>query len=134
MFDRIAIAAPAYPQQINSTVIEKKAPTDASVSLLREMERKAKESITNLAIFGDKVSGNVVGGFVEYTNSPNRDLWVSVEVMGKRESFCIANESMLYETRNSKQIVEAVAKAFADAVAQHMIRRLVALGLKEQGK
>ena len=36
--------------------------------------------------------------------------------------------------QSAQQIVEAVAKAFADAVAQHMIRRLVALVLKEQGK
>lgn len=46
MFDSIVYeSAPSYPQTINKKVEEHRAPTDASITLLREMERKLERDV-----------------------------------------------------------------------------------------
>jgi hypothetical protein len=46
MFDtHVHRAAPNYPQHVNTQITERRAPTDESVRLLREMEDKARDSV-----------------------------------------------------------------------------------------
>jgi len=57
MFDRtLNVIAPrgnSGPSHVTVTVTEKRAPTDASVKLLREMEEKAHQSVINSIQVGD---------------------------------------------------------------------------------
>lgn len=53
-------SAPAYPQTINKTVHEHRAPTDDSVKLLREMESASKESIIGSVLVEDNTLNGLV--------------------------------------------------------------------------
>ena len=59
--------APAYPQTINKTVHEHRAPTDKSVELLREMESASKENIIGSCLIEDNTLNGLV---VFFTRSP----------------------------------------------------------------
>lgn len=53
MFDRITVAPQRGTTYVNKTVIEKRAPTDDSVKLLREMEAAAREQVLEAISVGD---------------------------------------------------------------------------------
>jgi len=75
--------APAYPQTINKTIHEHRAPTDDSVKLLREMEDASKESIVGMCKIEDNTLNGVIVIFERMPGFMNRLAYIRFTFNGK---------------------------------------------------
>lgn len=76
-------AAPNYPQTINQTTHEHRAPTDDSVKLLREMEDASKESIVGMCQIEDNTLNGVVVIFMLSAQMMTRIAYIRFTFNGK---------------------------------------------------
>lgn len=91
MFDRIENrTGPQYPQKV--TVIEQRAPTDASVRLLKDLEREAQKKILSSI----RLESNVFKGVIQMLDDFNNGEFVYLAV------FSLNGHTMTVEHRVSR--------------------------------
>jgi len=108
------------------TVAEKRAPTDESVRLLREMEQKAEESVVaRLVLNGDNFFDVTVLVRQDFL-SPVWRAEVYYELNGKRHMVSVDFEygTVIVDNPNAEWL-RAVNDAVAKDVAKHITLRLV---------
>lgn len=102
------------------TTIEKRAPTDESVRLLREMEQEASDRVTVLL----RVQNNVLQGLVaERCLSPEKagyELIFRFKLNGRDYAEKLFVDSV--EARESIDLKQKLVRYLADAVAEEMLR------------
>ena len=112
----------SYPQKI--TVTENKAPTDDSVKLLREMERKAEDNMLDSVIINDNIL-NGVSVMSVFNVFGGRAVHIRFKLNGKdyhvKEVIDDLNLVMLSRGELYKMLYEAAAKEISREIIIHAI-------------
>lgn len=123
MFDRAVILhQPRVTEHVTHTHVEKRAPTDESVRLLKEMEEKAEAKILeSIAVTGNGFEG-VAHRMSDFMSG--REIWRMVfSLNGKR----LAAEHSFVPTdrRELGRQMEAFRDAIAKEIATHILTRSI---------
>jgi hypothetical protein len=126
MFDTLVVSTPrAETQFVTREVHEHRAPTDASVALLKEMEAAARDKITAGLVISDNTF-NCVVHFEQTAHDDRLHAMATFDVNGRR-----------YVTRESIQMVADLGKSksalvmkLRDAMAVEIAGIILAKGLE----
>lgn len=101
------------------TIIEKRAPTDESVRLLREMEEKARQQVLSaIRLENCPIDGVVLVHHDQY-HSGNREFLLCCRINGKPLEVRYLHDTLRASTQ--EDMVDGLLKATADAVARQIL-------------
>ena len=114
--------APAYPQTVNVT--EKRAPTDDSVRLLREMEEKATAQIVESYRIETNVLNGVVVIFLMDPADFDRKAWIRFNLNGKDYSFKETFRWNEFTPTTKHDAIQMFVKAVREAIYENIMPEL----------
>jgi hypothetical protein len=115
MFDRITLGTPDV--HVYSTVTEKRAPTDESVRLLREMEAKSREQVQQSI----RLDNTAIDGVLQY----HKDIFNDQQVLGC--VFSVKGKRMEAKYVGSAEATrEDLVIGIRDAIAREIANHLTA--------
>jgi hypothetical protein len=124
MFDRLYVAPQSYPHYggWGVSVAEKRAPTDASVSLLREMESAAQAKITEAIVVSDNKFECVIHKIHNFVD--NRTIMRAVFLLNGIRMTAEYSEFVDHATPQSLAtgIRDAIAKEVANAALDTILK------------
>jgi len=126
MFDTVYVNRHFNASTLTATVTEKRAPTDESVRLLREMEQAARDKIIkSIELESNTVSGRV---FVmkDYLSGMN-NFAVVMDINGKRVE--IKTSTNEYSSREAQ--IRQVYTSIAEQLTNVIMPDLVKMGINE---
>lgn len=119
MFDRIVLGG-GTTHHHHRTVVEKRAPTDESVALLKDMQEKALQSLLSFPMNFNGLHCNLYIYHDVTTASSDRRVIVLYQLNGEQHRVDIdLNWSMM----TLEQRVTAIRDALAKSIASHMLEQ-----------
>lgn len=104
-----------FPSTIEITKHEHRAPTDASVRLLREMEEKAREQVAL-----SMVTNNAVSACAVYFRDVTQDAVVAFKLNGQEYVTRSVDMRFALLAGDSNKVMEIIAKHVANAIIGKM--------------
>lgn len=121
MFDKHVTILDSGPSHQSVTVTERRAPTDESVRLLREMERAAQEKVSQ-AIRLENSPIDCVVHVQDNLISNDRDYCVFVKINGKR----IEARKSFHMDASQDEVAIGLLEAVSSAIASNLLARAFA--------
>jgi len=130
MFDKTTLIIGGQPRSQNHyhqnkvEITEKRAPTDESVRLLKEMEREAEKK--NLDLFYANLEDNGLSACVihkEYSARDNKDFIVTIFTLNGKK-FEVISKSEFGGFENKAKLCEQLRKEIADEIADEILKNI----------
>ena len=112
--------APAYPQTVNVT--EKRAPTDESVKILRDMEERARQHVLQTFHVENSVVDGIVVVFQLSPSDFSRYAYIRFSINGKEHHLRERLDDRL--EFNEQQAVETFARAVRDSIFNLLLPKI----------
>ena len=116
MFDAYYRQESSYPSSVNVSVTEKKAPTDESVKLLREMQLKAENELLRAVHLDSNEFKGMVHVYRDVVNAGKRVI-ILFELNGKQ----VRHESLIREWTKREDIGTILRKELSETIAREVI-------------
>lgn len=126
MFDRIlnkSLAAPNYPQRV--TVVEQRAPTDASVRLLKDLEREAQKKIIDSLRLENNAFKGVIQTVDDFNNAET--IYLAVFRLNDREmqvEHRVNRNGMRDEKLDRENLIKKIGLEIATHITANFINTL----------
>ena len=127
MFDKVHITHLTPPGYVYANVTEKRAPTDESIRLLKEMETAARDKIIkSIELESNTINARV---FVQReVLSAKNQYAIICDINGKRHDIRLSSDSFASEDHQIREIY----KALSEEIAATIMPTLVSTVMKER--
>jgi hypothetical protein len=120
MFDTTIVKqAPAYPQ----TVHEHRAPTDASVRLLNEMQDKAKENFVGSIMIDDNIIKGAIYVMQDFTYHNTFAVVFKFNINGKE--FVIDEDFRYNPYENKSMLIKRFYDEFSKKITEYLVNHSI---------
>ncbi|MEG0161935.1 MAG: hypothetical protein RR714_06495 [Aurantimicrobium sp.] len=116
-----------YPDSINVNIQERRAATDESVRILREMEKEVQQKITDSIRVQNCEIDLVVHTQVDYLNSQSLMALVYC-INGKKTRVDLKFNS--WETQDKEKVLDKIIQRLSESIASNLLQGIKNIDLK----
>lgn len=124
IFDLMSLDRDTYPQSVNVSITEKRAPTDESLRLLSEMKQRALEEVYQSI----PLDNNIFKGIIYFQKDvlfDNKSIKIVFEWNGKRIVHDSKISSFEINYKNQEEIIEQIINELSRTIAVEILSQII---------